>query len=71
MQCNYCEGRATDRVDFSRSGVQGSLTVTKDRFELNAQLGFLAGAFKSTIEAEIVKNLDAMLVPAPRHGHKV
>lgn len=65
MNCNYAEGKTGDEVDFSRSGVKGSLAVTKDRFELRAQLGFLVGAFKHTIEAEIVKNLDALLAPKP------
>lgn len=61
MECNYAQGKHTDEVDFVRSGVKGSLTVTKTHFELRAQLGFLLGAFKGTIEAEIVKNLDALL----------
>lgn len=61
MQCNYTEGKHHDEVDFVRAGVNGNLRVTKDHFELRAQLGFLLGAFKGTIEAEIVKNLDALL----------
>ncbi len=66
MACTYTEGKHQDEVDFVRSGVKGCLRVTKDHFELHAQLGFLLGAFKGTIEAEIVKNLDALLVaPAP------
>lgn len=64
MQCTYEEGRTADLVRFSRSGVQGELHVTKDRFELEARLGFLLGAFKGRIEAEIVANLDALLAPA-------
>jgi putative polyhydroxyalkanoate system protein len=65
MQCSYSEGKLEDEVEFVRSGVKGKLLVTKDRFELQAQLGFLLGAFKGSIEAEIVKNLDALLaVPA-------
>lgn len=68
MTCNYAEGKAGDEVDFSRSGVKGSLVVTKDRFELRAHLGFLVGAFKHTIEAEIVKNLDTLLAPKPEAG---
>jgi putative polyhydroxyalkanoate system protein len=64
MQCTYAEGKTTDEVDFSRPGVSGILTVTKDRFDLSAQLGFLVGAFKGRIEAEIVKNLDTLLAPA-------
>ena len=62
MQCEYLEGKHADEVDFVRSGVKGRLLVTKDRFELQAHLGFLLGAFKGSIEAEIVKNLDALLL---------
>jgi putative polyhydroxyalkanoate system protein len=61
MQCSYAEGKLEDEVDFVRTGVKGRLLVTKDRFELQAHLGFLLGAFKGSIEAEIVKNLDALL----------
>jgi putative polyhydroxyalkanoate system protein len=61
MACTYEEGKTEDCVSFKRSGVNGTLTVTKDGFELNATLGFLVGAFKDKIEAEISKNLDALL----------
>ena len=63
MECTYEEGKTSDTVTFTRSGVNGTLHVTKDRFELEAKLGFLLGAFKDRIEAEIVKNLDALLAP--------
>ena len=61
MQCTYEEGKTADLVRFTRSGVQGELRVTRDKFELHAKLGFLLGAFKGRIEAEIVKMLDALL----------
>jgi len=61
MACSYTEGDAVDEVSFSRSGVKGTLDVDATRFELRAQLGFLLGAFKQRIEAEIVKNLDTLL----------
>ncbi len=61
MACSYTEGEAVDEVSFSRSGVKGTLDVDATRFELRAQLGFLLGAFKQRIEAEIVKNLDTLL----------
>ena len=48
-------------MQFTRSGVNGKLKVTADRFELDAKLGFLLGAFKERIESEIVKNLDTLL----------
>jgi putative polyhydroxyalkanoate system protein len=61
MECTYEEGKTSDLVSFTRSGVNGELRVTKDRFELQARLGFLLGAFKDRIETEIVKNLDDLL----------
>ena len=64
VECTYEEGDAGDLVSFSRSGVQGTLAVTKTSFEIDATLGFLVGAFKERIEAEMVKNLDALLATA-------
>jgi len=61
MACTYEEGKTQDEVRFSRSGVDGTLQVTKDGFVLSAKLGFLLGAFKDKIEGEITKNLDALL----------
>lgn len=61
MECTYEEGKTQDNVSFIRSGVDGSLVVTKDSFVLDAKLGFLLGAFKDRIEGEITKNLDALL----------
>ncbi len=63
MECSYEEGAQEDRVSFTRSGVNGVLVVTSDHFDLDAKLGFLLGAFKGKIEAEIVKNLDDLLAP--------
>lgn len=61
MACTYEEGKHEDWVQFKRSGVTGKLHVTADHFDLDAKLGFLLGAFKGRIEAEIVKNLDDLL----------
>jgi putative polyhydroxyalkanoate system protein len=65
MECTYEEGKTEDTVNFTRSGVSGTLQVSKSAFTLDATLGFLLGAFKEKIEGEIVKNLDALLVPKP------
>ena len=65
MACTYEEGKTSDTVSFTRSGVNGTLLVNKDHFELDAKLGFLLGAFKDRIEAEIVKNLDTLLAAKP------
>lgn len=67
MACTYEEGKTEDCVSFTRSGVNGTLVVTKDGFELHAKLGFLVGAFKDKIEAEISKNLDALLAGKASH----
>jgi putative polyhydroxyalkanoate system protein len=61
MNCTYEEGKASDEVQFKRSGVEGTLAVTATGFELYAKLGFLLGAFKGKIESEIEKNLDVLL----------
>ena len=63
MECSYEEGKTSDLVTFTRSGVNGELKVTKNRVELDARLGLLLGAFKDRIESEIVKNLDQLLAP--------
>jgi putative polyhydroxyalkanoate system protein len=65
MDCTVVEGKTTDAVQFTRSGVNGQLLVAADHFELTAKLGFLLGAFSGTIEAEITKALDALLHGAP------
>lgn len=61
MACTYEEGDDEDLVTFTRSGVNGTLRLCGQRFELDATLGFLLGAFKERIESEIVKNLDQLL----------
>jgi putative polyhydroxyalkanoate system protein len=61
MACTYEQGESGDQVNFIRSGVSGTLTVTADSFALNARLGFLLSAFKERIEAEIAKNLDQLM----------
>ena len=65
MDCTYEEGKSKDVVCFERAGASGTLNVTKSQFELEAKLGFLLGAFKDKIEAEIVRNLDALLATEP------
>ena len=69
MECSHEPGTEGELFRFSRSGVQGTLDVTGDSFEVTARLGMLVGMFKEKIEAEMVKNLDALLdrkVPAPQ-----
>ncbi|RQO81933.1 polyhydroxyalkanoic acid system family protein [Acidovorax sp. FJL06] len=61
MECVYEEGETEDLLTFTRTGVKGTLLVDAHQFEMKAQLGFLLGAFKDRIEAEISEQLDALL----------
>ena len=71
MECTILEGKTSDTVEFTRSGVTGTLHVAADHFDLNAKLGFLLGAFSKTIESEIEKNLDALLAGGKAAAKKV
>ena len=64
------QGETSDTVEFTRTGVSGRLIVAADHFDLEARLGFLLGAFSRTIEAEITKNLDALLARGEGAGGK-
>jgi len=70
MACTYQEGDDEDEVCFERSGVKGTLRVTKTGFELDARLGLMLGAFKGRIEAEITRNLDALLAAPAKPAKK-
>jgi len=61
MACVYEEGKTSDLVSFKRTGAHGELKVSKDKFVLDAHLGFLLAAFRHRIETEIVRNLDLLL----------
>ena len=63
LSCVYQEGTLEDEVVFTRSGVKGSLLATHDTLEIKVELSLVLRAFKSTVEAEILKNLDLLLVP--------
>ena len=61
MECTYEEGEVQDRLHFSRAGIQGTLQVSADQFALDAELGFLFGAFQERIESEMGAQLDKLL----------
>ncbi|WP_027996774.1 polyhydroxyalkanoic acid system family protein [Simplicispira psychrophila] len=63
MDCTYAEGTEQDTLHFSRLGVTGTLQVHPDQFALAAELGFLLSAFKDSIEAELNKQFDSLLLP--------
>jgi putative polyhydroxyalkanoate system protein len=49
---------------FERSGLQGTLTLEAQRAAMRIQLGFLMGAFASTIEAKVAENMRKVFAPA-------
>ena len=66
MECTVEEGDRENIVHFTRSGVAGTLRVSADRFDIDAKLGLLLGAFQQKIESEIEKNLDTLLAAEER-----
>ena len=70
MECSVEEGDASDTVHFTRSGVNGTLHVAADHFDLKAKLGFLLGAFSKTIESEILKELDMLVAKSAKPAAK-
>jgi putative polyhydroxyalkanoate system protein len=61
MECTVLEGDTSDTVEFKRSGVSGTMTVTGEHFEIEAKLGLLLGAFAGQIQSEVSKQLDEAL----------
>jgi len=61
MECSVLEGETSDTVQFKRSGVNGSMIVTGEHFEVRAKLGLLMGAFAGQIQAEVGRQLDDAL----------
>ena len=61
MECTVVEGETSDTVQFKRSGVNGSMIVTAEHFEVSAKLGLLMGAFAGQIQAEVARQLDEAL----------
>jgi putative polyhydroxyalkanoate system protein len=47
-----------DCIAFSRAGLEGRLTVSKEQVALECQLGFLLSALKPAIEQEVHKEFD-------------
>ena len=61
MECTYEEGDTQDTLSFTRAGVNGTLVVDAQQFDMTAKLGFLFSAFKDRIETEISGQLDELL----------
>lgn len=49
-----------DDIEFTRPGVNGTMSVGKDRIALEANLGWLLTPLKPKIEDEIVAQLDKL-----------
>lgn len=55
-------------LHFERGGIDGTLEVRPDAFELRAELGFFFKAMAPTLQAEIARKLDAMIAKAEAGG---
>ena len=70
MECTIIEGDDEDVLEFTRSGVDGRMTVAATFFDLEAKLGFLLKPFLGTIEAEVSKQLDEALAKESAKAEK-
>ena len=59
---------AGDVLNFTRSGVNGTLWVTAKELKIDVKLGFLMAAFKGPIGDAIEKNLDSLIKPPATEG---
>jgi putative polyhydroxyalkanoate system protein len=50
-------------LNFTRSGVNGTLAVTAKEFKIDVKLGFLMAAFKAPIQKAIEENIDKLIKP--------
>lgn len=57
-----------DTLNFSRSGVNGSMDVTPAEIRLDVSLGFLLKPFKAKFEQHISHRLDELLLAAAGEG---
>ena len=55
---------AGDILNFTRSGVNGTLAVSAKELKIDVKLGFLMAAFKGPIQDAMEKNLDSLIKPA-------
>ena len=51
-----------DHLKFSRKGVEGKILVSDEHVKVDAELSFMVGLIKGTIEKEINGYLDKVLV---------
>jgi len=61
MECTMIEGDDEDVLEFTRSGVDGRMTVAANFFDLEAKLSFLLKPFLASIEAQVRKQLEEAL----------
>ena len=62
MTCIYEEGEVEDLVHFSKPGANGILLISHDILKINVRLGVLLSPFKKTIEQQIVRKIDFLLL---------
>lgn len=68
LRCQRWLSDDQERIDFEGPGLKGQLWVLPQRFELDLELGFLLNAYRSRIETELQRQLDAALGTGPSNG---
>lgn len=61
LRCTAQTHEDSQQIAFERPGLQGSLRVSAEAFELRLTLGFLLSAYRARIEAELQRRLDGWL----------
>lgn len=64
LDCKLQQGAEQDTITFDRMGVNGTMRVSGDSFDLHIKLGMMMAAFKPMIEAEVSKNLAKIVARA-------
>ena len=68
LKCHMEQGAEQDRITFERMGVHGTMLVSGTGFDLSVKLGMMMAALRPMVEAEIARNLDAVIAKARGAG---
>lgn len=63
LECDYTEGAQEDCLRFRGAGIEGTLRVDTQQFDLNASLNAFLAMFQQSIEDKINAQFDSVLAP--------
>ena len=64
LSCQTQAGDTQDTITFERSGVNGTMLVSGTQFTLDIKLSMMMVALKPIVEAEVSRNLEAIIQKA-------